>query len=66
MKYSSPKFEHFFLRSQFIPTAWLMQLREKQILLNRLRSVLRTPDETIDVILDEIADGLAGWDAGHG
>ncbi len=40
--------------------------RRKQILLSRMQSVLRTPEETTDVILHEIAHALAGWEAGHG
>ncbi|MXW15495.1 MAG: SprT family zinc-dependent metalloprotease [Rhodothermaceae bacterium] len=40
--------------------------RKKQILLSQTQSVRRTPAETTDVILHEIAHALAGSDAGHG
>ena len=40
--------------------------RKKEIVLSQIGSVHRTPEQTTDVILHEIAHALAGWEAGHG
>lgn len=44
----------------------LCNYEKKEILLSAMQAIRRTPAETTDVILHEIAHALAGWKAGHG